>query len=99
MSRETSTQKQYVYTGSGACRTEDGLRTSIDGGDDTSRPFVASVGWLQRHAPIRHLLKPLVAYEADKAKAAKAKPTSAKAEGKPAKAAKKVTKKSPKPKE
>ena len=100
MSRETSTQKQYVYTGPTACRTEDGLRTNIDGGDDTSRPFVASVGWLQRHAPIRHLLKPLDAYKADKVKAQKAKqPTKAKAEEKPAKAAKTAPKKAPKTKE
>lgn len=98
MSRETSTSKLHVYTGSGAIRTEDGLRTNIDAGNDDSKPFVASVGWLRRHTPVRHLLKTLEAHKADKVKAQKANPTKAKAAGKPAKAAKKAPKKAPKPK-
>ena len=62
--RETSTQKWYVYTGTGAIRTEDGTRTSIAGDEGTARPFVASVGWLRRHAPVKHRLIPLEDWKA-----------------------------------
>lgn len=99
MGVETSNLKHYVFTGPLAIRTEDGVRTNIDAGDDTSRPFLASIGWLKQHRALHHRLQLLSEYEAQKAEAKKAKPTTAKAAEKPAKAAKKVTKKSPKTKE
>ena len=74
--RETSTQTWYVYTGDAPIRTDDGIRTNINGDEDTAKPFVASVGWLRRHAPISHRLVTLEEHKAnqEKAKANKPKP-------------------------
>lgn len=71
MGRENSTQKWYVYTGPDVIRTDDGLRTNINGDEDTAKPFIASVGWLRRHRPIHHRLMTLEEYEASQKKAAK----------------------------
>lgn len=77
MERETSTSRAYVYTGSGRLITESGARFPIDAGHELSRPFIASPGWLKRHAPIAEHLVPLVEWEARKAKP-EPKPTPAK---------------------
>ena len=70
MSIETNNQRAYVYTGPGAIRTEDGIRSNIDAGCDNSRSFIASVGWLRCQAADAHRLMLLTEYEAQKAEAA-----------------------------
>lgn len=91
MGRETSTQKTYVYTGPGTIRTEDGLRDNIEAGTDKSRAFVASNGWVRRHARIAYRLMLESEYEAKKvadAKKAKAEASKKEEKAKPAKAKK-----------
>ena len=97
--RKNSHSLAFVWTGEGRITTQSGSRWPIDAGHELSRPFIADHGWLERRPEIAKLCIPFEDYKAAKAKAAKPTPTPAKAEEKPAKAAKRTPKRVTKPKE
>ena len=94
--RRNSHSLAYVWTGEGRITTQSGSRWPIDAGHELSRPFIADHGWLERRPDIAKLCIPFEDYKAKQTQAKKPAPTKAKAEGKPAKAAKKAPKKAPK---